>query len=145
MSTKKGKLVHTTELVVRWGDMDAFGHVNNSVYFTYFEQARVGWWRTITPPDINFGNTGPVIIDAHCVFFKAITFPQTLIIKFYVGPAGRSSHECYYEVVGHEDNIKEDNIIYAEGSTKVVWIDRKLERSIPLPDYIKEHLPSKDL
>jgi acyl-CoA thioester hydrolase len=37
------KLVHVTHIPIRWGDMDAYGHVNNTVYFRYMEQARVEW------------------------------------------------------------------------------------------------------
>ncbi|EKD53627.1 MAG: Thioesterase superfamily protein [uncultured bacterium] len=137
MANENKKLVHSVEVEVRWGDMDAFGHVNNSVFLTYFEQARISWWQSITPPDISFTDTGPVIINAYCVFLKAITYPETVNVKLWAGPPGRSSYENFYVI----SSQKEDSILYAEGSTKVVWVDRKLERSIPLPDYIKNHLP----
>lgn len=133
------KFVYETEMPVRWYDMDAFGHVNNSIYFTYFESARIEWWNSITPADVSFIETGPVIINAYCTFFKAIVFPETLIVKLYVGPPGRSSHEIYYEIFSRKDLA----LLYAKGSTKVVWVDRKLERSIPLPEYIRQHLPNE--
>jgi acyl-CoA thioester hydrolase len=117
--------------------MDAYNHVNNSVYFTYFESARIAWWQSITPPTFSFQQQGPVIINASATFVKAIIFPETLLIKLYVGPAGRSSHECYYEI--YSKNAPD--VLYASGSTKVVWVDRTLERSIPLPDFIRQHLP----
>lgn len=116
----KGKFVHSMELPVRWRDMDAFGHVNNSVFFSYFESARIAWWESITPEHISFQDTGPVVINAYCTFFKAIIYPETLFIKLYVGPAGRSSYECYYEIYSKENH----ELLYAEGSTKVVWVDR---------------------
>lgn len=137
MSKTQGKHVYSLTLPVRWCDLDAFGHVNNSVYFSYFEQARISWWESITPPSISFGTSGPVIINAHCTFLKPIFYPETLTIQLYVGPAGRSSHECYYQIYSAQDS----NTLYAEGSTKVVWVDRKENRSIPLPDYIKSYLP----
>ncbi len=130
-------LVHIIEIPVRWYDMDAFGHVNNSVFFTYFEQARISWWHSIVPADISFQDTGPVIINAHCTFQKAIIYPETVSVKLFVGSPGRSSYESFYEICSQKNNA----ILYAEGSTKVVWVDRKLERSIPLPDYIRKHLP----
>jgi len=49
MTTSNRTLVHTTEIPVRWCDMDAFGHVNNRVYFSYFEVARIDWWKKIMP------------------------------------------------------------------------------------------------
>ena len=138
MPNKNSIHVHTCEIPVRWFDMDAFGHVNNSVYFTYFEQARTDWWRTTTPTGTKFDQSGPVIINAFCTFFKAIIFPETLVIKLYAGPPGRSSYECSYEIYSKAN----PELLYAEGFTKVVWVDRQLERSIPLPDYVLKHLPS---
>ena len=140
MTHNPRKFVYEIEQLVRWCDMDAFGHVNNSVYFSYFESARIAWWKTIAPKEISFENQGPVIIDAHCTFFKAIIFPETLLIKLYVGPAGRSSHECYYEIYAKEPST----LLYASGSTKVVWVDRILEHSISLPDFIRQHLPTSE-
>jgi len=137
MVTNPRKFVHEIDIPVRWYDMDAFEHVNNSVYFTYFESARISWWTTIRPADVLFSETGPVIINATCTFFKAITYPNTLVVKLFVGPAGRSSHECFYEILSKEDPA----ILYASGSTKVVWVDRKAARSVPLPDFIRKELP----
>ena len=131
-------LVHSIETPIRWSDMDAFGHINNSIYFSYFEMARFAWWDSIIPKGTTFFEIGPVIINAYCTFFKTIVYPETIIINLYVGPAGRSSYESYYEIVSKADS----NIKYAEGSTKVVWVNRKANHSVPLPDFIRNHLPS---
>ena len=139
MVKTQGKFVYAVEMPIRWYDMDAFGHVNNSIYLSYFEQARINWWMSITPPDTAFDLIGPVVINAHCTFLKALTYPDTLVIKLYVGPPGRSSYECFYEIYTH----KHHDTLCAYGSTKVVWVDRKLEQSIPLPTYITKHLPSE--
>jgi acyl-CoA thioester hydrolase len=139
MDKQKGSLVLNVDIPVRWYDMDAFGHVNNSVFFTYFEQARVLWWAEITPPGVSFAETGPVIINASCTFFKAITYPDNVTVKLFVGPAGNSSYECFYEIYSQA----QPDVLYAEGATKVVWVDRTAERSVPLPDYIRHYLPTK--
>jgi acyl-CoA thioester hydrolase len=133
----KGAYIHSTEIPVRWYDMDAFGHVNNSVYFTYFEQARVNWWALVIPSDTSFTLQGPVIVTAHCTFYKPIFNPAVLIVKLFVGPPGNSSYEHFYEIY----NSLQPDVLLAEGSTKVVWVDRTKQRSIPLPEYIRRHLP----
>jgi len=133
-----GNLVHTENITVRWCDMDAFGHVNNSVFFSYFESARIAWWRIIAPKNADWQNTGPVIINASCTFLKPIVYPENISIQLFVGPPGRSSHECYYKITAHENSA----LVYAEGKTKVVWVDRNANRSIPLPDYIVKNLPT---
>ena len=50
MSTPR-KLVHVERIAVRWGDMDAMGHVNNTVYFRYMEQARISWFDALLPEE----------------------------------------------------------------------------------------------
>jgi acyl-CoA thioester hydrolase len=137
MHNPPGTFVYALEIPVRWSDMDDFGHVNNSVYLTYFEQARISWWMSTSPPNIDFATTGPVIINASCTFYKAIVYPETVIVKLYVSPPRRSSYDCFYQIFSQS----QPELLYADGATKVVWVDRAAERSIPLPDYMRRLLP----
>jgi acyl-CoA thioester hydrolase len=136
MSQNKRILRDQLELQVRWSDMDAMGHVNNSVFFTYFEQARIEWWKRAKIPSLSFKESGPVIVTANCTFLKPIIYPETLLIKTFTGPAGRSSFECFYEVT----TLSHPEILHAEGNTKVVWINRENSKSTPLPDYLLQLL-----
>jgi acyl-CoA thioester hydrolase len=131
------QLVYTSEIQVRWGDMDAFGHVNNSKFFSYFETARVNWWQEAVPEGLDLSESGPVLVNANCTFMKPVIFPETLLIEISVGPGGRSSHECFYTVLSKKDT----SVMYAEGTTKVVWVDRRTGKSVPLPDMIRKLLP----
>lgn len=65
------KPVHTSRMMVRWRDLDELGHVNNSVYFTYFEQARIEWWLT-AGATLSQQQEGPVVITAECMFKRPI-------------------------------------------------------------------------
>ena len=98
MLETNGKLVYELELPVRWYDMDAFGHVNTSVYFTYFESARLAWFTEIAPKQFEVKDTGPVVIKASCTFLKSIIYPEVLNVMLYAAPPGRSSFETYYIV-----------------------------------------------
>ena len=80
---------------------------------------------------------GPVLVNASCVFHKPILYPEDLVVSLFVGPPGRSSYDCYYEIHAKSDN----RILYAEGITKVVWIDRSTGKSVQLPEYLRRHLP----
>jgi acyl-CoA thioester hydrolase len=117
--------------------MDAFDHVNNSLYFSYFEIARIEWWHQIMPEHLPFDKIGPVLINASCTFLKPIQYPTAIRISLFAGPAGRSSYEHFYQIHAETDT----NLLYAEGMTKVVWVDRALGKSVPLPDAIRRHLP----
>lgn len=131
------QLVHTLDIPVRWVDMDAYHHVNNSVYFTYFEQTRIDWWYKIKPPEFDHHLEGHVVIHANCTFLKPINYPDTITVKLYVSPPGRSSYEFFYEIYSKQD----PDILYTEGSTKMVWIDLKKGKAIRLPEYILAYLP----
>ncbi len=126
--TAKRKLVHTEVIPIRWGDMDAFGHVNNTVYFRYMEQARISWFDTL-----GLGRSGteegPAIINTSCTFLKQLVYPGNVEVKTYAGQAGRSTFETWIELRPSHD----PDVIYAEGSAKVVWVDYARGRSAPLP------------
>jgi acyl-CoA thioester hydrolase len=126
------KLVHTLRMPIRWGDMDAMGHVNNTVYFRYLEQARISWFvEAGCEPDPS--GEGPVIVNARCTFIKQLKYPGDIEIRTYVGEPGRSSFESYQEI----RRIDEPDVIAAEGGAKIVWVDFPREKSAPLPERIR--------
>ena len=127
------KLLHTSRIPVRWGDLDAYGHVNNTVYFRFCEQARVEWIEALgfrVNPDCR---EAPVIINASCTFLVPLNYPATVVVKLYAGEPGRSSVMTWYElyVDGREQ-------LFAEGASKVVWMDHETGKSVPLPDTLRD-------
>ena len=130
--TPKRKLVHTEVIPIRWGDMDAFGHVNNTVYFRYMEQARMSWFDTLGLARSGAGG-GPAIINASCRFLKQLVYPGNVDVKTYVGPDGRSTFEPWIELRPSYDS----GAIYARGSAKLIWVDYAKGRSAPLPEKLR--------
>ena len=130
--TAKRKLVHTEVIPIRWGDMDALGHVNNTVYFRYMEQARISWFDTL---DLGRSGTkeGPAVINASCTFLKQLVYPGNVEVKTYAGQAGRSTFETWIELRPSYD----PDVIYAEGRAKVVWVDYARGKSAPLPEKLR--------
>jgi acyl-CoA thioester hydrolase len=131
--------VQTMRMPIRWGDMDAMGHVNNTVYFRYIEQARIDWFERAACPPAADGQ-GPVVVNAHCSFLKQLTYPGEIEVSTRVGTVGRSSFEMTHEIrlIGADG---EPGALHAEGGAKVVWVDFKAEKSVPLPDLIRALLP----
>ncbi len=125
------KLVHVTRIPIRWGDMDAYGHVNNTVYFRFMEQARVEWIEALQVP-VRLGGAGPVIVNASCTFLVPMNYPGTVEVRTYVGHPGRSSVPTHVEM-----RIVGDERIYAEAAAKVVWMDMQTGKSVPLPDHVR--------
>ena len=129
------KLVHVTRVPIRWGDMDAYGHVNNTVYFRYMEQARVEWIEALGV-QVRPGGDGPVIINAGCTFLKPMNYPGTVEVRTYVDRPGRSS------VQSHVDMLV-DGELYAEGAAKIVWMNTQSGKSVPIPDAVRAVLEAE--
>lgn len=126
------KLLWTTRIPVRWGDMDYYGHVNNTVYFRFFEQARVEWIEQFNFPVGPQEPSGAVIINASCTFLIPVNYPAAVVVKVYGGEPGRSSVMTWYELF-----VEGDDRLYAEGAAKVVWMDNDTGKSVPLPDRLR--------
>lgn len=131
-------LVFEMQIPIRWGDMDAVGHVNNTVYFRYLEQGRISWFDAL-PIDPRPVHEGIVIVNAHCEFIRELRYPGTVLLRHYTGQIGRSSVETIAEISRTDD----PDTVYARGGAKVVWVDRREKRSAPWPEHVKSLLRLK--
>ena len=123
-------LVYEMDIPIRWGDMDAMGHVNNTVYFRYMEQARISWMGEL---GYQGGSEGMLVVNAHCTFVRQLEYPGTVRVRHYVGSLGNSSFELYDEMVRTDD----PETVYAYGGAKGVWCDYAAKKSKPLPDSVR--------
>ena len=124
-------LVFQIEIPIRWGDMDAMGHVNNTVYFRYMEQARISWMEALGYQGSN--TEGMLVVNAHCTFVRQLEYPGTVLVRHYVGKLGTSSFELIDEMVRTDD----PGTVYAHGGAKGVWCDYAAKKSKPLPDAVR--------
>ncbi|MEW6690675.1 MAG: thioesterase family protein [Pseudomonadota bacterium] len=133
------RLAHVERIPIRWGDMDAMGHVNNTVYFRFMEQARISWFRALVPEREAWVSTGIVIANASCNYKRAITYPGTVEVRLYVGRPGGSSVATHYElrVINGEPRDPE---LYADGAAVVVFVDMKAQKAKRIPNGIRERL-----
>ena len=127
----------TLEMVmpVRWGDMDAMGHVNNTLYFRYMEIVRLEWLFKIgARPDPN--GSGPVIVNAFCNFIRQLEFPGDVLARHYVANPGRSSFDTFITL----ERVETPGVVYAEGGATTVWTDFKAQKSVPMPEWLRSLL-----
>jgi len=127
----------TLEMVmpIRWGDMDAMGHVNNTLYFRYMEIVRLEWLFKIgARPDPN--GSGPVIVNAFCNFTRQLEFPGDVLARHYVANPGRSSFDTFITL----ERVETPGVVYAEGGAKTVWTDFKAQKSAPMPEWLRSLL-----
>ncbi len=114
--------------------MDAYGHVNNTVYFRFCEQARVEWSEKIGYPVRTDAGEGIVIINAACTFLIPIFYPATVVLDMYAGEPGRSSVMTWYEM-----RVEGDSRLFAEGSSKMIWMSHGTGKSVAMPDALRVH------
>ena len=129
------RLLHTMTTPIRWGDMDAMGHVNNTVYLRYMETARIQLMDE-NGFSINSAGEGFVIANIFCNFIRQLEYPGEVIIKSYVGAVGRSSFDMYHELLRADNS----NTLYANGGETMVWLDFPKQKSVPLPERLRDWL-----
>ena len=127
------KLVHVERIPIRWGDMDAMGHVNNTVYFRFMEQARIGWFDSLVPRAEAWKSTGIVIANASCNFKRPINYPGTVEVKVHIGTPGGSSVPTFYE-------MRVAGELYSDGAATVVFIDMQTQKPTRIPEKIRDLL-----
>jgi acyl-CoA thioester hydrolase len=124
------------QLPVLWGEMDAFGHVNNTVYFRWFESARIAYMEKI-----NFGGgraesgLGPILGSTRCRFRIPLTYPDTVSIGARVTEIQSDRFVMEYVIVSHKLNA-----IAAEGDGVVVSFNYRDNKKTALPAEIKKRI-----
>ncbi len=126
------KLTHEMVIPIRWGDMDAMAHVNNTIYFRYMEIIRIAWMDSIGGAADPRGE-GFVIANAFCNFIRQLEYPGEVLAKHYVANPGRTSFDTYTTL----ERTDEPGVLYATGGATTVWVDFPAKRSLPLPAAIR--------
>ncbi len=124
------------EMPVRWGDMDARGHVNNTIYFRYFESSRIAMFRVLDlyeePTEVRIG---PILSFQSCSYKAPLTYPDTI----YVGAKIET-------IVGSKITIKQSivskkrNKIVAEGEAHIIWYDYDNQKRANISEALKQNL-----
>ena len=126
------KKVHEMIIPIRWGDMDALGHVNNTVYFLYLETIRIDFFSSINcVPDPK--GQGPVIVNAFCNFYKQLEYPGDVLAKMYVSDPARTTFESWCTL----ERADQPGLVYAAGGATTIWVDFPQQKAVPLPDHIR--------
>jgi acyl-CoA thioester hydrolase len=123
-----------TTIPVQWGDQDAFGHVNNVIYFRWFESARIDLLQAL-PSSVTMSGTGlgPILASIKCDYRKQLHFPDLVDVGSRVTRIGRSSVD-----IGHAIVSRQQNQIVAEGTSVVVVFDYALGRVTRIPDDLRQ-------
>lgn len=121
---------------VAWGEMDALGHVNNIIYFRYFESARVAYLTKINfiDPEQN-GGIAAILASTQCDFRKALEYPDTVSIGARIVEIGSDRFTMEYRLISHRLQK-----IAAEGKGVVVSYNYREKRKTELPEKIRKNI-----
>ena len=128
-STRK---LATIPLHIRWRDLDAFNHVNNSSYLTFLEEARLQWLRTV-PGEWFTEHAMPVMAAVELHYRKPITWPSEVDVLLSCERLGNTSITIGNRIVDRNDA----NCVYADGNIVMVWVDPASGAAVPLPDALR--------
>ena len=121
--------VFSTPIDVRFKDLDAMGHVNNAVFFTYFEEGRLAFFSSASP-DEKFPGFDFILAHITCDYLKPVTIDDPLSLLIRVGKIGGKSFTFDYKVIDR----KESQVVYAAGRSVQVCYDYDKEKTVPVSE-----------
>ena len=129
---ERKRLVYSCTIPIRWGDMDAMGHLNNTSYFRYMETARIDWLQSIRAlPDPS--GEGVVIVNAFCNFYRQLEYPGDVQVQTYASDPARTTFETWTTMARSED----PQTICAAGGATTIWVDFPSQKAKALPDWLR--------
>lgn len=121
------------EIPIAWGDMDYFRHVNNIVFFRYFESARIEYLERIGFRELTEERSvGPILAATDCRFRRPLTWPDTVAVGARVTDVGEDRFSMEYRLVSRKSGE-----VAATGGGTLVSFDYAAQRKVPLPDEVR--------
>jgi acyl-CoA thioester hydrolase len=119
-------------IAIRWRDLDAFGHVNNSTYLTWLEEARLAWLARLDGA-WHDEHAMPVLAAAHVNYRRQLGWPGRVLVQLECSRVGTTSITIAHRIVGESDRAA----LYADGDAVVTWVDPSCGKPVALPEAIR--------
>ena len=120
------------EQKVAWGDMDAFGHVNNVMYYRYIESARIAYFDQL---NIFEQDVYTVVASNQCQYLKPVFYPDTLTVTARVEEMRNSAIRMHYVLYSAQQQQ-----VVANGEAVVVFVDKVEMKKMSIPTAIRESI-----
>ncbi len=128
MPKARGDYKHFSAITTRWADNDAYGHVNNVVYYSWFDTAVNRYLIEAGVLDLQHGTVIGLVVESHCNYFAPLAFPQMVEVGIRVARLGDTS--VRYEIGLFASGV---SLSAACGHFVHVYVDRQTQRPTPLP------------
>jgi acyl-CoA thioester hydrolase len=126
-----------TPITTRWSDNDIYGHVNNVVYYSYFDSIANRYLIEVGGLDIHQGETIGLVVNSSCDYHAPVAYPQALEGALRIDRLGNSSVQ--YGIAIFVDG---EAVACANGSFTHVFVDRNTSRPVPVPETMRRALES---
>jgi acyl-CoA thioester hydrolase len=132
---REGYAVWVT-LPVQWGDQDAFGHVNNTVYFRWFESARIAYGTRIELSESgDRRKIAPILAAINCNYRRQLKYPDTVHVGARIIRIGRSSLTMEHRLISETWRA-----VVADGDSTLVAFDYSTQKSVPVPEAVRARI-----
>ena len=131
-SAPLGRLLVEARIELRWRDLDALNHVNNASFLTFFEEARLRWFATLSRPWTSEA-AQPVLAAVHINYRRQLNWPGSVVAQLHCERIGNASLTIAHRLLGGDDG----RALYADGNSVLVWIDPASGKPISLPEPIR--------
>lgn len=122
---------HRTPIQIRFKDVDALGHVNNANHLTYFETARIDYFRAVISVPIDWETEGMILKHQSVDYKKPILLNDQIVVDTWFVRAGNTSFELHYSLVRINKDGSETEM--AGGTSVIVCYNYKEQRTTPVP------------
>ena len=126
-------MIEPARIHVRYADLDVLGHVNNSIYLSYFEVARVHYFGVLLGTDWDWNTNGVILVTNNVEYHKPVLLNDAPFVKMTVEEIGTKSFKLSYE-------LSVNNEVYTTGGSTLVCFDNAKGETISIPDVMKDIL-----
>ncbi len=126
------KLLIEVPIAMRWRDLDAFNHANNSVFLTYIEEARLHWFAQVGSGWIS-ETVAPVLAAIQVNYRRQLSWPANVLVELYCERVGNTSLTLAHRICDGSDR----SVVYSDGQSVLVWINTASAKPVALPEAIR--------
>lgn len=130
--TARSSFAHFQAIPTRWMDNDGYGHVNNVVYYSYFDTAVNQFLIERGVLDIHQGEVVGFVVDSGCSYFSSVSFPDVVHVGIRVEKLGNSSVRYQLGVYRNDESLPS-----AVGHFVHVYVDRASNKAVPIPAKVR--------
>jgi acyl-CoA thioester hydrolase len=124
-------MTHSSDIYIRYADIDVMGHVNNTVYLHYFEQARMAWFHELIGGEWDWNSDGLILARNEIDYKLPLFLHDKAVVETTVEHVGNKSMKLSYRVLkAHEDT----QVLVATGASILVSFDHKTQQTQPIPE-----------